>query len=75
MKLSFLRVLRMLREYELLEKMQFGFCIDGSCQEPLHLVNSMYDTANKQQRPLRLAMMDGKAGSLLAGAPIEAPPR
>ena len=54
------RALRVLHEYRLLDSSQYGFRIDGNCQELLHVVNQLYEEA-LAGRPLRMAYLDSTA--------------
>ena len=51
-------LLRLLFDHKLLDESQYGFVLDGSCIEPLSIVNTMYEHARAQERPLHCVFLD-----------------
>lgn len=52
------RLLRVLADFELLDAAQYGFVLDGSCIEPLSVLNRCYEHARLRKRPLHAAFLD-----------------
>ena len=52
------RLNKVLNDWELLDKAQFGFVFDGSCIEPLTVMNAIYEGAEGMEGRRHTAFLD-----------------